>query len=422
MTARTLQPNAERIGARIDALAGITDPKLPPYTRRAFTDSFEAARGWLAHELRRAGLMPAVDAGGNLSGRREGTEPGAPALLVGSHIDTVMGGGRFDGVAGVVAGLEVAQVLAEAGRALRHPLEVVDFLSEEASDYGASCIGSRALGGTLSADMLASANPAGETLAEGIRRMGGDPARLGQGPLRGPGDIGAYLELHIEQGPRLEREGRPIGVVSGIVAIRRYLVTVTGQADHAGTTPMPQRRDALVGAAELVRRAHALALAEWERVGLVATVGRLEVFPNSPNVVPAEVRFTLEARNLDPGRVTAFFDRLLGEGGEVLAAAGLRVDTRLLSDAAPAPCSPLVMDAFRRACAARGHEFLELQSGAGHDGMQLAPHWPFGMIFVPSRQGRSHASEEFTTVEQLAVGTEVLLEAVLLLDEELGKT
>src|SRR5690625_3510572 len=208
-----MQVNGERIMARISRLAQFTKADRP-YTRRAFTDLYLQARNWLRGEFETAGLTPRLDEGANLFGERAGRESGLGALLLGSHIDTVAGGGRFDGIAGVITALEVAQVLHENGVRLRYDLGIVDFLSEEPSDYGASCVGSRALVGTLSEAMLARSNPAGETLAAAITRMGGAPERL-TGPLAEAGSIRAYLELHIEQGPVLEQAGAPLGIEIG---------------------------------------------------------------------------------------------------------------------------------------------------------------------------------------------------------------
>ncbi|MCA3822802.1 MAG: hydantoinase/carbamoylase family amidase, partial [Burkholderia sp.] len=233
--------NAERLNARVEQLARFTRPDVP-WTRRAFSPLFTEARAWLAAQFAEAGLAVSMDAGGNLIGRREGSGRCTKPLVTGSHCDTVVGGGRFDGIIGVLAGIEVAHTLNEQGVVLDHPFEVIDFLSEEPSDYGISCVGSRALSGVLDAGMLRATNAEGETVDEALRRIGGNPDALHE-PLRAPGSTAAFVELHIEQGPVLETRGLPIGVVTNIVGIRRVLITVTGQPDHAGTTPMDIRRD-----------------------------------------------------------------------------------------------------------------------------------------------------------------------------------
>ena len=418
--ATPLRFDGTRIAERIAALAGMTDPALPPYTRRAFTEAFQTGRRWLAGEMAAAGLSARVDAGGNLIGVRPGTEAGTAPIVVGSHSDTVVGGGRFDGIAGVIAGLEVAQRLAEQGIALRHPLWVVDFLAEEPTDFGTSCIGSRAMAGTLSPAMLQARSLAGESLAEALRRIGGAPEQLAQGPLYGPQPFAACLELHIEQGPVLERESLDVGVVSGVVGIRRVRLSVQGQADHAGTTPMPLRRDALFGAAEVIRLVHLRAREAHEVSGLVATVGRMSHTPNQTNVVPGSAEMDFETRCASMPAAVAFVESVIAEGRATLAASGLTLTDTLLQDTQPTAFAPSVQDAIGAAAEALGYGRRVLQSGAGHDAMHLAALCPAGMVFVPCRAGRSHAHEEFASTEAVGRGTEVLLEAVRRLDRELA--
>lgn len=401
---------------RIEHLAQMTEPEQPPYTRRAFTDVYRTAREWLAGEFRAAGLETGFDAAGNLMGRLPGSDPAAGALACGSHTDTVVGGGRYDGIAGVLAGLEVAQRLHEAGERLRHDLLVFDFLAEEASDYGPSCVGSRAVEGTLSPEMLQTTNPEGELLSEGLRRMGGDPDVAARGRLAIAERLRGYLELHIEQGPVLEQAGLDIGVVTGIVGVRRLLVTVGGQADHAGTTPMPLRKDALVGAAEMVSHAHALASEGFRQHGLVATVGRLRVSPDMPNVVPAQVQFTLDTRCMDLAHVEALCAELLEQRQETFAARGLSLQWEDWGDAAPVALPAETRSAVAQAAQHLGYTYREMPSGAGHDAMHIAAVCPSGMVFIPCLAGRSHASEEFASPEALEAGTAVLGEALRRLD------
>jgi N-carbamoyl-L-amino-acid hydrolase len=313
----------------------------------------------------------------------------------------------------------VAQTLREQGIALRRPLWVLDLLAEEPTDYGPSCVGSRAIAGTLDAAMLAACNAGGESLAEALHRMGGDPERLQAGPLYGPRPFAAFLELHIEQGPVLEREGVPIGVVSGVVGIRRLRLHVQGQADHAGTTPMPLRRDALVGAAELIRLVHRRAREAYETSGLVATVGHLAHTPNQANVVPASALLTLDVRCASARAIEAFSAAIVHEGRALVGEYALALTDTRVQDAAPTPFAEPVRAALRAAAQGRGHAWRDLQSGAGHDAMHIAARCPAGMVFVPSRGGRSHASEEFTDTAALARGVEVLGDAVLALDRSL---
>ncbi len=336
--------------------------------------------------------------------------------MLGSHSDTVAGGGRFDGIAGVVTALEVAQVLHENGHELKHPLRIVDFLSEEPSDYGASCIGSRAMVGTLSQAMLERSNPAGEPLKDAISRMGGQPERL-TAPLVEPGAIAAYLELHIEQGPVLESAGKPIGIVGGIVGIQRLAVTVTGRAGHAGTTPMDMRADALVGAARMVdlvwRRAHEQAV----RTPFVATIGRFDVFPNGANVVPGRVELVLEARSMDDALTRDWLARIADEAHDQLAALGIQFSATEESFAPAVHCDAGLRDLLASSSRARGHAFEELMSGAGHDAMQVAAVAPVAMVFIPCDGGVSHNPAENARQDDLVAGAEVLLETVIALDQ-----
>ncbi|HSX75703.1 MAG TPA: hydantoinase/carbamoylase family amidase, partial [Shinella sp.] len=249
-----LPVDPSRIRDVIDGLARLTEPSRP-YTRRAFTALFPAGRDFLDETFRAAGLETRIDTAGNLIARRPGRKPGRGTIMLGSHSDTVPDGGRYDGIAGVAVALEVARALADQGIELDHDLEVVDFLAEEVSIFGVSCIGSRGMAGVLPADWLAR-EVGGLTLEQGIRDVGGDPARLSASARK---DIAAFLELHIEQGPVLETEKLDIGVVTAISGITRIEIVVTGRADHAGTTPMGARADALAAAARLVAGVEALA-------------------------------------------------------------------------------------------------------------------------------------------------------------------
>lgn len=416
MTAATLHLPVDeaRIRRRIHRLAEFTEPDRP-YTRRAFTDLYLKARDWLAEEFRSADLEPAIDAGGNLTGDRPGRRVGLKALAAGSHIDTVAGGGRYDGITGVVAALEAAQVLQENDVDLDHPLRVYDFLSEEPSDYGASCVGSRALVGTLTSAMLAGTEPGGEKLDRALARMGGNPEAL-VGPLAGAESIAAFLELHIEQGPVLERERVRIGVVQGIVAIQRMVLTFRGRAGHAGTTPMALRRDALVGASAVVQDVWARARERAAKDGFVATVGRLQVFPNGANVVPGEVTMVLEARSLDEGDVSAFLERTRQRARAMADELGLELEATVISTAPAVTSDARLVAALEGACEGRGLNYLRLSSGAGHDAMQVARVAPVAMLFVPCEGGLSHHPEEYAEVADIAAGAAVLLDALLRLD------
>jgi N-carbamoyl-L-amino-acid hydrolase len=411
----TLRIQVDRLWQRLETLASFTRPDVP-WTRRAFSPEFDEARHWLRSQFEQAGLSVRTDAAGNLTGRREGTEPGLAPLVTGSHCDTVVGGGRFDGILGVLAGLEVAQSLHEGGVLLRHPLEVIDFLSEEPSDYGISCVGSRAFAGTLDSAMLASCNEAGESLAQAMRRIGARPDDLASA-ARGPGGIAAFVELHIEQGPVLEREGLPIGVVTDIVGIRRVAFTVTGQPDHAGTTPMDIRHDALVGAARLIDAVHREACAmDGSPHYVVATVGRLSLSPNVPNAVPGRVDMVLEVRSNAQTVLDDFPERVMALCRDDFQRLRVACSAAPLTRTPPTRCDDIVMQAVAQAADGLALAHRALPSGAGHDAMHVAATGPMGMIFIPCLNGRSHCQEEWASKEQVAAGTRVLAQALRLLD------
>ncbi len=409
--------DAGRLWKRVEELSRFTDPQRP-WTRRAFTPLHLQSREWLAESMRAAGLEVWLDEAGNLIGRREGRN-NLPPLVTGSHCDTVVDGGRFDGIIGVLAGLEIAQAMDEAGVRLEHPFEVIDFLSEEPSDYGISCVGSRGMVGLLDADMLASSNPEGERLAQGMLRIGARPAHLGT-PLRRPGSIAAFVELHIEQGPVLETRGLPVGVVSHIVGIRRVALTVQGRPDHAGTTPMDLRQDALVGAARLIeavnRRASAMA---GNPHYVVATVGRIDMSPNVPNAVPGRVDMVLEVRSDSVDVLATFVEEVLETCSSSLQELRVKAGMRELSRSTPTACDQQVMDVIGEAAAALNYPYTILPSGAGHDAAYMARLGPMGMVFIPCKGGRSHCPEEWIEPEQLLAGTRVLAETLRRLDGEI---
>jgi N-carbamoyl-L-amino-acid hydrolase len=411
--------DANRLWGRIEALSRITDPDRP-WTRRSFSPLFLKGREWLANQFRAGGLETSVDAAGNLVGRLAGSDPNQKPIVIGSHSDTVPSGGRYDGILGVLAGLEVAQSLVERGERLRHPLEIYDFLAEEPSEFGLSCIGSRALAGMLSANMLDLRRPDGMTLRDGLAYVGGDPESLAS-VRRSPDGTAAYVEVHIEQGRVLEQEGTAIGIVTDIVGIHRERITVKGRADHAGATPMPLRADALVGAAHIVERVYACALALSDSdKPLVATVGKLDVLPNAANAVPGEVEMVLEVRCGDEAATRTFSKTLIEEVRPSLEALRLEVQAEPLSHASPTPCAPVVREAIRAAASSLGLSSRDLPSGAGHDGVFVALTGPIGMIFVPCLDGRSHAPEESIEPHQAADGARVLFETVRRLDTILG--
>jgi N-carbamoyl-L-amino-acid hydrolase len=377
--------------------------------RVAFSDGDLEARGWVADLMTEAGLDVSVDFAGNLLGHRQGTRADLPPLSLGSHIDSVPGGGNFDGQVGSMGALEAVWTLADAGHTTTHPIEFVIFPNEEGGKTG-----SRALAGKVEPRELDIVTASGFTIGEGIRRIGGDPDRLAE-VRREPGSLSAFLELHVEQGAVLDTDGIDVGVVEGIVGIMRWNVVVEGMTNHAGTTPMDRRADAMVGAARFVDTVHTTVR---EIPGTqVATVGRLVAEPGAPNVIPGRVTLSLEIRDLSMDKIESVFETLSGLAEGIGRETGTRFafDRFYVSEAAPTDSR--IRDAVERVAQGLGLSTLRMPSGAGHDAQSMAHLGPVGMIFVPSIGGISHAPEELTPLEAVASGADVLLGTLLALDE-----
>jgi N-carbamoyl-L-amino-acid hydrolase len=412
--------DADRLWADIMALAEITEPDRP-YTRRSFSPLFLEGRRWLADRFADAGLATRIDAAGNLIGRIEGKNPAFGVIALGSHSDTVPSGGRFDGIAGVAAGLEVARALRDARVRLNRTLEVIDFLAEEPSDFGLSCIGSRGMAGALETRMLDMTEPHGETLRAALRRVGGNPNCFTSARRD---DIKAFLELHIEQGIVLESQSLDVGIVTSIVGIRRIEITFEGAADHAGTTPLGLRHDALVAAASTVvtvrRIAEQLATAGSDY--FVATVGILNVEPGAANVVPGRCRLVIDARTTNPALTQKFVDEVERESKQHTEQANVtRAPLVILSDGPPAACDPVLRAMLHESADELGLRVTDIASGAGHDAAFMSRICPMAMVFVPCRNGKSHAPEEWADRNQIAAGTAVMLQTITSLDQSLPR-
>lgn len=418
MIKTNLPLNADRLWADVMALADITDPARP-YTRRSFTALFLEGRAFLAQRFAEAGLATRIDTSGNLIGRIEGSDPSLGVIAIGSHSDTVPAGGRFDGIAGVATGLEIVRALKDAGIKPRHTIEIIDFLAEEPSEYGLSCVGSRGMTGALDGKMLDLTEPGGEKLRDALRRVGGDPDRLEQARRS---DIKAFLELHIEQGIVLESQALEIGVVTSIVGIRRIEIMFQGEADHAGTTPMGLRHDALVAAANTVVsiRQAAEKLAAEGRDYFVATVGILTVDPSASNIVPGRSKLIIDARTTNPALTTRFVEAIDSEStAHATAAKVTRAAFTTLSDGPPVACDNNLRTALRRGAEELGLAQTDLPSGAGHDAAFMSRIAPSAMVFVPCRAGKSHAPEEWADREAIAAGAAVIYQAVRNIDQSL---
>lgn len=400
----------DRLAGNIDRIAEIREDG-PGWTRRVFGAPDTTARHTVSVMMQEAGLDTRLDEIGNVIGRLRGTEGARAALVTGSHTDTVAGGGRFDGVIGVLGGIEAARVLQESDVRLRHDLVVVDFLGEEPNDFGISCVGSRALAGTLSTALLARRDVSGGSLGDAISRAGTDPDRA----LRlawSPQDVHRYFELHIEQGPHLEALGRSIGAVTGIVGIRRFQVHFEGRADHAGTATMEMRHDAGLAAAELMMVIERLSAGDG-----VATTGRVKLSPGATNVVCSDALLDAECRSLE-ARWFEEFGAELHAGVEGIAARRRTPgQVEWLTIEPPTPMNAAATQIVLRAAEALGYDAVKLASYAGHDAVQLANLGSCGMIFVPSTAGRSHCPEEWTDIEDVARGVDVLAKCLLIADE-----
>ena len=399
----------DRMEQRILALGKFGTNEEGGVSRVAYSDADIAGRNYIKGLMRDAGLSVRVDTAGNIIGRREGSEEGLPPIMFGSHIDSVPGGGNYDGDVGVIGAIEVAQLMHERGIATRHPIEIVSFTDEEGG-----LAGSRAMIGKLSDAALDVVSHSGMTIREGIQHVGGDPSRLDLA-ARKPGDIAAFLELHIEQGAILHEDGVNIGVVEGIVGIRWWDVTVEGFANHAGTTPMNRRWDAMVTAAELTLAINRIATDLPGRQ--VATVGKIQAFPGAPNVIPGEVLLSLEIRDLDAVKIQQVFDLIKAEADRIDSRRSTPVRFHEIDVASPpAPTDEQMRRIISASAEELGMSFSLMPSGAGHDAQDMATIAPTGMIFVPSVDGISHSPQEFTSPEDMANGATVLLKAVLAID------
>ncbi len=400
--------NAARLNGDIKALSQFGANPEGGVSHVAYSDADRAGRAWATDRMRAAGLEVAVDAAGNIFGRRAGTVPSLKPIVFGSHIDSVPGGGNFDGPVGSLAAIEIAHSFSEQKVRTRHPLEIVIWANEEGGLYG-----SRAVSGQLTPAELKNRSSSGKTIEEGIAFIGGDAARLAD-VRRSKGSIACYFELHIEQGGTLEREKLNIGIVEGIVGIRQWDVTVTGVQNHAGTTPMDQRHDALLAAARFVEMVNRTVRAEPGRQ--VGTVGRMQAFPGAPNVVPGRVVCTLELRDLDAARISRLFDAIFGEAKRIGDATGTSFAFRSLHEDIPAPSDPRMREIISMVSTELGYTTRLMPSGAGHDAQAMAQLGPMGMIFIPSIGGISHSPKEYSTPEDIARGARVLMGAVLQAD------
>jgi N-carbamoyl-L-amino-acid hydrolase len=401
--------NGDRLNLHLRELAEFGKNPQGGVSRVGYTDADKQGREYAMRCMRDAGLSVRIDTAGNIIGRVAGSDSRLKPILFGSHIDSVPEGGNYDGTLGSLSAIESIQTMRERKIVTKHPLEVVIWQFEEGGLYG-----SRAVTGELSERDLGLVNWSGKTIRDGIAFIGGTPERLNEA-RRQQGDFAAYLELHIEQGGTLEQRSLDVGIVEGIVGVYRWEVTVEGFANHAGTTAMKDRHDALLSAARFIDMVNRTVTSVPGRQ--VGTVGKIQISPNTPNVIPGKATVSLELRDLDAAKVNSIFERIRREAEGIATANGTTIRIDPISANAPAFTDQRVRRAVGETSQALGLKSVELPSGAGHDAQSMAKLAPMGMIFVPSVGGISHSPKEYTSPEDCVRGGDMLLNTILRLDQ-----
>ncbi len=405
----TLRVNSARLNQHLKELSEFGKNPQGGVSRVAYSDADRRGREYVMGLMRAAKLAVSVDPAGNLIGRRRSSsETKLRPILIGSHIDSVPEGGNYDGDVGSLGAIEVAQTLAENNVYTDHPLEVVVFQNEEGG-----LIGSEAMIGVLGEKELDHVSNSGKTIREGINFIGGDVSKLAS-VKREKGSIAAYLELHIEQGGTLEAEHIDIGVVEGIVGINQWNVTIEGFANHAGTTAMNNRRDALLAAAKFIEAVNRIVTSIPGRQ--VGTVGRIQAFPGAPNVIPGKVVLTLELRDLDGAKIQMLYEKIRAEADQISQASKVTFDFQPINTNIPAPTDTRIRSLIDQSAKELGLTAKLMPSGAGHDAQDMARLAPVGMIFIPSIGGISHSPKEFSRPKDIENGANVLLGSLLKLD------
>lgn len=408
-----LRVDSDRLNGTLKQLSTYGKNAQGGTDRVAFSDYDVQARAYVIDLMKEADLEVTIDFAGNIIGKRAGTDSSLKTIAFGSHIDEVPNGGDYDGPVGSMSAIEVMQVLADQSLETRHPLEMIIFTNEEGG-----VIGSRALVGELSAEALQVPTNIGMTQYEGIKKIGGDPDRIPE-VKREAGSLAAFLEYHIEQGGNLDREGVDIGVVEGIVAIEWWTFTFKGFANHAGTTPMNMRKDPMLPAAEFILAVNEVAKSIDGKQ--VATVGKIDAFPGAGNVIPGQVELNLEIRDLSSEKIWSMYDELEKRAKAFAEKHGTSVEIEHIDVASkPAIADDAIRKIITEQAAKLGLSTMSLPSGAGHDAQEMARIAPMGMIFIPSKDGISHAPSEYSSPEDIANGANVLLQTILELDKKLG--
>jgi len=410
-TQSTIKVSERRIEERILELAKFGKDSMGRNYRVAFTKGDQEGRAWFTNLMKKVGLQVSIDYAGNIIGIRKGKNPSLKPISFGSHIDMVPDGGNYDGCVGSIGALEIIDVLKENKIITEHPLEVIIFSNEEGGT-----IGSMAMAGHLTEEGLKQKSQSGLTIAEGIKAVGGNPDSI-QYSIRKKGDIKAFLELHIEQGGILEKANLQIGVVEGIVGIVHWEVTINGFANHAGTTPMNIRQDALLAAAKLIIAVNeVMNSVPGKQVG---TIGKLAALPGAYNVIPGKVTLGLEIRDLSSAKIEELFRAIEKRAAIIASTSGTKITfQRQANESKPALTEKILQEKIAASAKALGFTYKLMQSGAGHDAQEIAWIAPVGMIFVPSVGGISHSPKEFTKAVDMANGANVLLQTISKMDKE----
>jgi ureidoglycolate amidohydrolase len=408
-----LEIDAARLNSEIEELALISEAEPPVVTRIVFTPADMRARAWLAERCDAAGLTLRRDPVGNTFARWTGSDAAAPVVGTGSHIDAIPNAGKFDGVVGVLGGLEAIRALQRAGFQPKNSIELLLFTSEEPTRFGIGCVGSRLLSGVLSANAARELTDKNEESLDSVRRDAGFSGELDDVKLPS-GYYKAFVELHIEQGPLLEKERVPLGIVTKIAAPASASISIEGAGGHAGGMLMPDRRDALCAAAELILAVESAAR-DTGSIDTVATVGMCDAFPGAVNSVPSRVRISLDVRDTDLARRDGVMRTIENAAKQISERRHVSTTITLLNADAPADCAPLVVDALSQACRRHGEKFMPMVSRAYHDTLFISRIAPAAMLFIPCRNGYSHRPDEYASIEDIARGTLILAESLALL-------
>lgn len=407
-----MKVNQQRIMQRIEKFASFNSNEEHGISRFSYSLDDTSARKWLVEICSELQLTVTTDPVGNIRARYEGSNPELKPIQIGSHMDSVRNGGKYDGIVGVVGALEVLSVMRENHYIPTRPVELIVFAEEEGSNFGTTMVGSKSLVGKLSLkDLEALHNEEGQTATEVMRNAGLNPEKM-DGYLLKSGDIDAMMELHIEQGIVLDRRNKRLGVVAAIAGMTTLTVTVQGESNHAGATPMNMRKDPMSAAALLIAEIEDIA-AHQVQESTVTTVGVISCKPNMPNVIPGEVSFTVDIRDIDADAIQTTIDKIHASADKIAAERGVTISFHTIGSSFPIRLSRRVMDVISKSVAACSDSWMTMNSGAVHDAAMMAAITDVGMIFVPSVNGKSHNPEEYTAPEDIALGCQALLLAAI---------